>query len=372
MGRRRSAGKLAFYHVYGHVETEKQIGQRRYHVSYASAEEAWGEIAATLEARMRGISVRQLLSQVAGAAATSELRLPGPRGPIRFDQFCNEVFPRHRERMAGWRQERERVAWFIAHARFSNRAIHSIGQDDVLSFYRDYVMRPEVTSDNTRGHMAKAVRAVFRVAKETGYLRADPSLGVKIPSVPPSRRRALHLAHARLLCRAADPIVQRWILMSLYTGLRPREIERFTTANVDLSVRFLHVTGETVKNRSREIYIHDDLLPVLQETCSSVGNLPLLRDAAGRPQRFPRRRFNLARRAARLEHVDFYELRHTFASWLLEYGTESEEIRSYLMGHSEQGMTSRYTHVSRAKIRQAIERLPSISTASDGAEEVVG
>ena len=56
----------------------------------------------------------------------------------------------------------------------------------------------------------------------------------------------------------------------------------------------------------------------------------------------------------------FYDLRHGFATRLLETGTREPETRSYMLGHRLKSMTGVYTHISFDLVRNAIRALPSI------------
>ena len=60
------------------------------------------------------------------------------------------------------------------------------------------------------------------------------------------------------------------------------------------------------------------------------------------------------------QRVCFHTLRHTFASWLVEGGTSLYVVKE-LMGHSDFGMTQRYSHLSPEGLRSAISILSEVS-----------
>lgn len=368
--KRRIFDQLTFFKVRGHIEIEKQIGQRRFHLSWADPAALERELEAFLEAQRRHISLAALLGQVAEGETAEQVRLPGPKGRIGFAEFCKQILPGYRSKMAGWRQEAGRIDWILANSSFARRPLHSIRPREISEFYRKYAHGPTVNSDNTRAHMAKALKTIFRTATEAGYLRDDPSSGLKRPGVPDSNQRALILPEAKRLVLSAEPLPRRWSLTVLYTGLRPVEITRLCVAHVDIPERRLRVVGRTAKNRSRDIYIHDEILEIMKECASAVPNLPLFRDASGRPEKFPRSAFERARDRANLHDVSLYTLRHTFATWLLETGTRDEETRAYILGHRLSRMSARYTHVTFEMVRDAIQRLPLVSTAGAPASAV--
>jgi integrase len=58
----------------------------------------------------------------------------------------------------------------------------------------------------------------------------------------------------------------------------------------------------------------------------------------------------------RRQKVVFHTLRHTFASWLVENGTDLYTVRE-LMGHKSLVMTERYSHLGQNTLRQAVQKL---------------
>jgi site-specific recombinase XerD len=56
------------------------------------------------------------------------------------------------------------------------------------------------------------------------------------------------------------------------------------------------------------------------------------------------------------QKVVFHTLRHTFASWLVEGGTDLYIVKE-LMGHSTLRMTERYSHVGQNALQSAVKNL---------------
>ena len=69
-----------------------------------------------------------------------------------------------------------------------------------------------------------------------------------------------------------------------------------------------------------------------------------------------RRSFATALRRADLPRIRWYDLRHTFASWLVESGADLFTVQE-LMGHRDLTMTRRYAHLSMAHNRSAVDVL---------------
>jgi integrase len=58
----------------------------------------------------------------------------------------------------------------------------------------------------------------------------------------------------------------------------------------------------------------------------------------------------------RRQKVTFHTLRHTFASWLVEDGTDLFTVKE-LLGHADYAMAARYSHVGAENLRSAVNRL---------------
>lgn len=349
-----------------HVECQKQIGGKRVHLSWPTWEDRDKDLQALFEMRMKGYSLPEFLAQCNTAGNSSLVANIGPKGPVEFERFAQEVFPPHRKaQIQSWDWEEPRLLQFMTESAFKGRQLHTICEDELTSWYKSYSQRPTVTSDNTRGHMAKSIRALFKGAVELEYLRESPALKIKIPKIPNSTSRAYTIGEVVRLYLAADSVLRPWVLFPLYTGLRPpSEVERLTVGKVTLEERRLSIPdGGTRKSRARELYLHDDLMPFIEVAAAAIQNLPLFRNGEGKPAKFPRPAFDRARKAANLPDLTMYQLRHTFKTWLFQTGTKNTEMLDYLMGHSQERMGGRYLHPSLDDAREAIVKLPSILKA---------
>ena len=72
-----------------------------------------------------------------------------------------------------------------------------------------------------------------------------------------------------------------------------------------------------------------------------------------------RREFGAARKDARLPQVRLHDLRHTFASFLVQAGQNMKVVKE-LLGHTTMATTDRYAHLADGHLRQAIGSLPSL------------
>jgi integrase len=75
--------------------------------------------------------------------------------------------------------------------------------------------------------------------------------------------------------------------------------------------------------------------------------------------------FERAVEIARIDDFRFHDLRHTYASWLVQAGRPLAEVQA-LLGHQTTRMTNRYAHLAPENLRNAVGALDSVLTAVTG------
>lgn len=193
------------------------------------------------------------------------------------------------------------------------------------------------------------LRRVARLAqRQWGWL--DQPLGDRITLLPGEKQRHVFLTPAQVkeLAGHASRSVRDAIMLAALTGLRRGEL--------------LSLQPEDSRDGSL----------VLKDTKNGRPRIvPLPPEAAG--VRLPIRLspdglewgFREARRKAGMEHVRFHDLRHTYASWLVQSGSSLTVVRD-LLGHSSLAVTSRYAHLAHEHLREAVDGLPRVSGRARG------
>jgi integrase len=146
-------------------------------------------------------------------------------------------------------------------------------------------------------------------------------------------------AHGGLNGRHAEAVIQ----LALATGARLGEILSINWEDIDARgvVRI-----RTEKNGpDRSIQLSDEALKFL-EPFRDPGNgygLIFRSSRTGRRRGHVRNFWRAVRKAAKIEHVRFHDLRHTAASEMLRRGMMIRDVQ-YALGHSTVRMTERYAH----------------------------
>lgn len=183
-----------------------------------------------------------------------------------------------------------------------------------------------------------ALRRTCNLAHQWGWIENKPT--VKLLPENNARHEYLTISQVRELSAACSPDIGEVVMLAAFTGLRRGEIFGLTEDNRRDGCIFL--TTETKTGRPRVVPIPKEIEHIKFPVRVTM---PQLR--AG---------FNLARAKLGLEHIHFHDLRHTYASWLVQSGAPMVAVRD-LLGHANLSVTSRYSHLSVAHLRLAVDNL---------------
>lgn len=244
---------------------------------------------------------------------------------------------------------------------FGTRRLESLTSFDVETFktakLKDGLAPASINS------MLVVLKCMLNRAHEWGWLKRAPR--TKSLKVPPQRFDFLTDEEAmRLLAASRGTKYHGMILAALRTGMRRSELLGLRWEDVDLERRIITVRRAIVlgresspkSNRERRIPITDDLA---KELAANERRWELVFAGANGEPRSPhtsRHALHAACKKARLRRVGWHVLRHTFASQLAMKGAPLPAIQS-LLGHASIQMTMRYSHITPATLREAIDLL---------------
>lgn len=206
-------------------------------------------------------------------------------------------------------------------------------------------------------------RRMFNVARKKWKLvRDNPFADVSFSdflTIDNKRDRVLSLAEeVLLLSKAKSPEYLRdLIIFALHTGCRRKEILSFEWRDVNFRERFIRVAISKLRpgeqSKLKTIPMSDTLFQTLlfrskvQHISGKV--FPVSASSV-------RQAFEKAVVEAKLDDFRFHDLRHSFASRLVQNGVDLYSV-SKMMGHSTIQMTERYSHHSPASLLPCVKAL---------------
>lgn len=173
------------------------------------------------------------------------------------------------------------------------------------------------------------------------------------------------------LIEAAPNIRFRMILLLLYaTGLRRTEASQLKLADIDSKRMVIHV-HEGKNSRDRELPLTPKLLEALRAYWRACKVKPKVYLFPARSQKTDEEQpitdktvwhacRETARRAGLTKRFGPHTLRHTFATHLIENGTDLPTLQ-LLMGHQKLQDTTLYVHLSRRHLHAAVNPLERIN-----------
>lgn len=274
-----------------------------------------------------------------------------------FDAFISEVYlPHIRLRKRSWTVD-ERIARQYLSPAFGNRELSSITRQEVENWLRNLTDRGLAPA--TCNRILAVLKSICSLANIHGLLPAgqSPCAGVLPFKIRTLRERHLAPEEARKLMRELkrssrpEALALRLLLL---TGARKSEILRARWENIHLDQRFLTVPLSK-SSKPRHLALSEEAIKVIRSIPRKLGCPWLFPDhAPDKPLSDIYIFWNRLRNALGLTDVHIHDLRHTFASFLVNAGHSLYEVQK-LLGHSDPRTTMRYTHLGQAALLTAAE-----------------
>jgi integrase len=233
----------------------------------------------------------------------------------------------------------------------------------------------------TAKHDLDNLSLFFQWARKANYARQNPLDEVDRPSDADSKReRILTMAEETLYFAHATGNLAKVARLILLQGLRPEEVLRLRKEDVDLERGVLHVRFGKTRAARRTLRLTHEAQAILASQMGSAGpwvfpsqkrpgahitklNCPHDRVleklnpclACGRPSGAHRTSKCASFRGAEKPLLFvLYDLRHTFATRMVEAGIDLVALKD-ILGHSDIRVTMRYVHPSQAHQDKAME-----------------
>lgn len=218
----------------------------------------------------------------------------------------------------------------------------------------------------------KILSSAFKRAENLGYLDKNPVPAVTLPKSTSSEREIFTMEEVEKLVAAAPNLDwQTLIYLGFYLGARLGDCAAMTWDNVDES-KGLIVFLQKKTEKLVVVPMHARLIKHLHHVSATNADGPLCPKLVGKTSGgkhgLSAGFVSIVKRAGLDPMVvkgkgtrsftkrTFHSLRHSFSSALANAGV-SEEIRMKLTGHRSSDIHRKYTHMSTAPLKEAIDSL---------------
>lgn len=191
----------------------------------------------------------------------------------------------------------------------------------------------------------------------------------EVPNLRNDYKIERYLTHAQMRAlldavRSSDNSMLQFIIPFLiYTGARKREVLDARWADVDW-IRKSWRIPKTKSGKVRHVPLSMGALDVLNKLWPEASRQQLptsehifANPRSGKPYVSIYYSWHSARCQANLPELRIHDLRHSFASFLVNAGRSLYEVQE-LLGHASIHTTSRYAHLNQERLAQAVEVIP--------------
>lgn len=199
-------------------------------------------------------------------------------------------------------------------------------------------------------------------------VKSNPAKEVDLLKVDNKRERFLNEDEVRQLYDAVltsdNPMLQYIVPMLLLTGARKREVLDARWEDFDIDNRLWRIPF-TKTGRPRTVPMSDGVMSILDTVPRIAGSGYVFPNpATAKPYATVHDAWHTVRKRAGLEDVRMHDLRHSFASILINSGRSLYEVQ-HLLGHTQVKTTERYAHLQQDTLMKAANVVAAlVGTAS--------
>ncbi len=225
-------------------------------------------------------------------------------------------------------------------------------------------------------HEMNCLSQAFKIAiDELSWIKDNPCVKVKKPRVKKSKIRWLTTEEEIALLNSAQGYLHGQlpdiITTALHTGFRKDGILELKWKDIDLFRKAITIMQDKT-NEQVTIPMSDTLFQLLTAR-SKVVNMSGYVFATSKGTRILPgnldREFWKALKIGGIEKFRFHDLRHTFATRLIQAGVDIYTV-SKLLGHKDIETTTRYTHLLTANLKSAVRVLDNFSAGKEPEKQV--
>ena len=241
---------------------------------------------------------------------------------------------------------------------FGNPTLDQITPKRIVA-YKNQRYTDGVKPATINRELATLQKAFTLARREWEWCNDNPVSRVSMERENNTRVRWLTMEEERRLLAGATPWLQELVVFAIYTGMRMGEILALTWAGVDLFRRTVTVFRSKNGER-RTIPINTTVLNLLKSKCAArPGTIDIVFHSESQTPLDGsniRRALTTALDIAKIHDLHFHDLRHTFATRMVQAGIDLYKVQR-LLGHKSPIMTQRYAHHYPESLRDGVDAL---------------
>ena len=265
--------------------------------------------------------------------------------PTYAEFFTEHYLPHVKPRKRSWGKDEEMFRLRL-NAVFGSQRLNEITRQKIQVFHT--ALKEEGLSASTCNHYVKLLKHSLNLAIDWDMLDVNPA--VRVPFFHEDNKMENYLDDVELerlmgvLQTDDNRAVCRIILYLLSTGARLNEALSARWDQVDIDRRVWRIPASNSKSkRVRSVPLNDSAINILKQL--DTEEYLFINWQTGKPYTMISKVWGRLRRKAGLSHLRIHDLRHQYASFLVNDGRTLYEVQQ-ILGHSDPSVTQRYAHLS--------------------------
>lgn len=269
--------------------------------------------------------------------------------------FVDHYLPYVKPRKRSWSRDEELFRLRIQ-GMFGHKRLDQITRQQIQSFHT--ALMTEGLAAATCNHHIKLIKHSLNLAIDWGMLETNPA--ARVPLFHEDNKVEHYMDDAeleRLLAVLRTDENRPVCLIAMFllsSGCRFNEVLSAKWSDVDSEKRVFVVKASNSKSKKlRSVPLNDSALDVLNklDTAGKFEHLFINR-LTGKPYTTVTKVWQRLRTKAGLPHLRLHDLRHQYASFLVNGGRTLYEVQQ-ILGHSDPKVTMRYAHLSSKSLQDA-------------------
>ena len=288
-------------------------------------------------------------------------------GPLLQDFFLEKYLPYVKSYKRSWGTDESMIRNHLV-PKLGSLAMGRMRPPDIAVFLER--MKSEAYASGTSNRALVLLRFGFELALRWKVPGVDSNPVKEIRNIKDDNKIERYLTEQQtvVLLRAVrqskSEMLQFIVLFLIYTGARKREVLDARWRDIDWAQKSWRIP-KTKSGKVRHVPLSTGAMKLLEHVRLQIrdgllSDQPIFANPkTGQPFVSFFYAWNNARIRAGLPDFRIHDLRHSFASYLVNAGRSLYEVQE-LLGHADIKTTSRYAHLSRERLVAAVEVVPQI------------
>jgi integrase len=241
---------------------------------------------------------------------------------------------------------------------FGDHPLNTIRRQQIQTMHT--ALREEGLSASSCDHHVKLIRYMLNLAVQWELIDKNPA--DKIPLFNEDNRVENYMSEEELrrlltvMTNDKSKVICQLILFLLNTGARMNEAAQAKWEDIDSANCVWRIPAANSKSkRVKSVPLNQAAIAIIETMSASKKHAYVFANPkTGKPYVNINKPWRRIREAADLPHLRIHDLRHQFASHLVNSGRSLYEVQQ-ILGHSDPSVTQRYAHLSARSLREAAE-----------------